>query len=56
LSNEPFVGFVEAAGQFVEVTPDIRHETPAADAKERAAALPALALDGWGFRIFRRQR
>ncbi len=56
LSNEPFVGFVEAAGQFVEVTPDIRSERPAADARERATALPALALDGWGFRIFRRQR
>jgi len=54
-SKEPFVGFVEAAGNFVEVTPDINAATPAADAP-RPSALPALALDGWGYRIFRRQR
>ncbi len=53
LSNEPFVGFVEANGQFVEVTPDVT--TAETERKERPAALPALALDAWGFRIFKRR-
>ena len=52
LSKEPFVGTVEAAGEFADVTPDIHSATPAAAA--RPAALPALALDPWGFRVFRR--
>jgi glycosidase len=46
-SNQPFFGQVDAAaGGFVEVTPGV--ETP------RAAALPALQLDAWGFRIWRK--
>ncbi|HEX8475470.1 MAG TPA: alpha-amylase family glycosyl hydrolase [Pyrinomonadaceae bacterium] len=61
LSNDPFVGFVEASGAFNEVTPDITTDAtataPAAtrNANERPAALPALALDAWGYRIFRRK-
>jgi cyclomaltodextrinase / maltogenic alpha-amylase / neopullulanase len=54
LSNDPFVGTIEAAGQFVEVTPDVSSDKPAAGPAQRPAALPALALDGWGYRIFRR--
>lgn len=61
-SNQPFMGFVEASGgaQFMEVTPDVQPPLPP-DAPEperaarmRAVALPALALDAWGYRIFRR--
>ena len=61
-SNQPFMGFVESGGgaQFTEVTPDVQPPLPPdAPAPERAArlravALPALALDSWGYRIFRR--
>jgi glycosidase len=53
-SREPFAGFVEAAGSFADVTPDVSAATHAPST--RPAALPALALDGWGYRIFRRQR
>jgi cyclomaltodextrinase / maltogenic alpha-amylase / neopullulanase len=54
LSNEPFVGTVEAGGQYVEVTPDVTAEAAAASAQARPAPLPAVALDGWGYRVFRR--
>ncbi|HZI18977.1 MAG TPA: alpha-amylase family glycosyl hydrolase [Pyrinomonadaceae bacterium] len=54
LSNDSFVGTVEAGGQYVEVTPDVSAEAPAASIQPRAASLPALALDGWGYRVFRR--
>jgi len=60
-SNQPFMGFVEASGVGVaDVTPDVQPPLPPdAPAPERAArvhkvALPAIALDSWGFRIFRR--
>jgi len=45
-SSRPFFGAVEAAGGFIEVTPGSR---PA------VVGLPALSLDAWGFRIFRRR-
>ena len=49
LSNRPFRGTVEAAGSgFTELTPD-------ADAS-RPVGLPALALEAWGIRLFRRDR
>ena len=58
-SNHSFVGTVEVAGgsAFLEVTPDITGiaSSAANNAKARPAALPALALDAWGFRIFRRE-
>ncbi|HEV2912495.1 MAG TPA: alpha-amylase family glycosyl hydrolase [Pyrinomonadaceae bacterium] len=63
LSNRPFVGLVEVGNNsaFTDVTPDIAPPLPPdAPAPERAAAtlrsvaLPALALDAWGYRIFRR--
>jgi glycosidase len=61
-SNQPFAGFVEAGSgdSFADVTPDVQPPQPTdAPAPERAArthpvALPAITLDSWGFRIFRR--
>ena len=46
MSSTPFVGTVEASGSFEDVTPN---------ASERPAALPAISLEGHGFRIFRRK-
>ncbi len=47
LTNRPFTGTVEANGTgFTEITPWA--------ASPAAAAVPALALDPWGVRIFRR--
>jgi glycosidase len=60
-SNQPFVGTVETSGaMFTDVTPDVQPPLPPdAPALQRAAGthvvgLPSLALDSWGFRIFRR--
>ncbi len=46
LSNQPFFGAVEIAGNFEEITPE---------RKSSAAGLPTLALDSFGYRIFRRK-
>jgi glycosidase len=63
LSNRPFVGIVEASGtaSFTEITPDVAQPLPpdAPSAPERAnrtrpVGLPSLALDAFGYRIFRR--
>jgi cyclomaltodextrinase / maltogenic alpha-amylase / neopullulanase len=54
LSNDPFVGTVEAGGQYLDVTPDLSSDAPVASSQARMAPLPAVALDGWGYRIFRR--
>ncbi|HEX8423183.1 MAG TPA: alpha-amylase family glycosyl hydrolase [Pyrinomonadaceae bacterium] len=61
-SNRPFAGTIEAAGagNFADVTPDVQPplppDAPAPEHKPRArtVGLPALALDAWGYRIFRR--
>ena len=60
-SNQPFVGFVEVGGAaFAEVTPEVQPSlppdapAPQRIARARTTGLPALALDSWGFRIFRR--
>jgi glycosidase len=61
-SNRPFSGFVETANgaSFVDITPDVgKPMAPDVFVQEQvstryAAALPALTLDGWGYRIFRR--
>jgi cyclomaltodextrinase len=48
-SNQPFLGLVDAVpAGFAEVTPGV--------ATPRLPALPSLALDAWGFRIFRRSQ
>jgi glycosidase len=60
-SSQPFVGTIEIGGTgFAEVTPDVQPPLPP-DApapqritRARTMGLPALALDSWGFRIFRR--
>jgi cyclomaltodextrinase len=61
-SNRPFVGVVEISrgGTFTDVTPDVDPplppDAPAPEraARKRAVNLPALTLDAWGYRIFRR--
>ncbi|HEX8558481.1 MAG TPA: alpha-amylase family glycosyl hydrolase [Pyrinomonadaceae bacterium] len=61
-SNRPFDGTVEApaGATFADVTPDTRPPLPAdatdaqRAARVRAVGLPALSLDAWGFRVFRR--
>ncbi len=63
-SNNPFVGFVETneAAAFTDITPDVAPPLPpdapppARAARKRPVGLPALALDAWGYRIFRRQK
>jgi glycosidase len=61
-SNLPFTGFVETSNgsPFLDITPDVQPplapDAPVVErtARRRNAALPALTLDSWGFRIFRR--
>jgi glycosidase len=63
-SNSPFVGFVETseAASFTDITPDVAPPlppdapAPARASRLRTAGLPALALDAWGYRIFRKQK
>src|SRR5579862_9844757 len=46
-SNQLFLGLVDAAGAgYTEVTPGVENPRP--------SALPSLALEAWGFRIWRR--
>ncbi|MBK7705139.1 MAG: alpha-amylase [Acidobacteria bacterium] len=46
MTSSPFFGSVEASGVFEELTPA---------AEKRVIGLPAIALDGFGVRIFRRK-
>ncbi|HWS90845.1 MAG TPA: alpha-amylase family glycosyl hydrolase [Pyrinomonadaceae bacterium] len=63
-SNRPFDGTVEGTdgAPFADITPDTRAplKPDASDAERAARArtvkLPALSLDPWGYRIFRRQK
>lgn len=62
LSNRPFFGSVEVGSgpSFVDVTPDVGpplppdSPPPEQSARKRRVGLPVLALDAWGYRIFRR--
>ena len=62
LSSRPYFGSVEIANgaTYVEVTPDISAplppDAPAPEKRvdKRIVGLPALQLDAWGYRIFRR--
>ncbi len=61
-SNRPFLGSVEAGRMagFGDVTPDVGPPlppdapAPEQSARKRPVGLPALSLDAWGYRIFRR--
>ena len=60
-SNLPFVGSVETANAtYEDVSPDVGPplppDAPAPEhaAKKRTVGLPALSLDAWGYRFFRR--
>ncbi|MGH9970359.1 MAG: alpha-amylase family glycosyl hydrolase [Pyrinomonadaceae bacterium] len=63
LSNRPFFGSVEVAtgAGFADVTPDVGAPlppdapAPEQSVKKRTVGLPALALDSFGYRIFRRR-
>jgi glycosidase len=61
-SNRPYTGMVEAprGAAFADVTPDVAPPlppdapAPAYTPPARTVNLPALSLDSWGYRIFRR--
>jgi len=60
MTNAPFFGSVETAGNFEEITPSIGQPLPPDDEKAKAEAkssigLPALNLDAYAFRLFRRK-
>jgi cyclomaltodextrinase / maltogenic alpha-amylase / neopullulanase len=60
LSNLPFFGSIEAVGSFDEITPQTGQPLPPDDEKAKApmkasVGLPALSLDAFGYRIFRRR-
>jgi glycosidase len=62
LSNRPFFGSVEVSSEpgVVDVTPDINPAlppdapAPAQAPRKRALGLPAISLEAWGYRVFRR--
>lgn len=61
-SNRPFFGSIEVANgsAFQDITPDIGQPlppdapAPEREARARVNSLPAVRLDSWGYRIFRR--
>ena len=61
-SNRPFFGSVETTGAagYADVTPDVGPPLPPdvfereMSTRKRVAGLPVLALDAWGYRIYRR--
>jgi cyclomaltodextrinase len=65
LSNRPFSGTIEVGrgSDFAEITPDVGPPQPPDDPgfqghdarPKRAVGLPAISLDSWGYRIFKRK-
>ncbi|MDQ3918482.1 MAG: alpha-amylase family glycosyl hydrolase [Acidobacteriota bacterium] len=62
-STQPFAGTIEAPGvYYADITPDtheaLKPDTPPSEsaAPIPTSGLPAVALDAWGYRIFRRQK
>jgi cyclomaltodextrinase / maltogenic alpha-amylase / neopullulanase len=60
MTNVPFTGSVEATGNYEEITPNVGQPLPPDDEKAKPAAkanmsLPALSLDSFGFRMFRKK-
>lgn len=60
MTNQPFAGLVETGGNFTEITPDIGHPLPPDDDKmkdksQTNVGLPAITLEAFGFRIFRKK-
>jgi glycosidase len=61
-SNRPFFGSVEAPGVagYVDVTPDVGPPLPPdvfepdQTSMKHTAGLPVIALEAWGYRIYRR--
>jgi len=47
-SNRPYAGIVPVNGQYEDVTPALEKRT--------AVTLPALSLNAWEFRIYRKSR
>ncbi|MFN2511178.1 MAG: alpha-amylase family glycosyl hydrolase [Pyrinomonadaceae bacterium] len=62
LSSHPFFGSVETAGAtgYVDITPDVAPPlppdapVPEQTVRKRNVGLPALSLEAWGYRMFRR--
>jgi glycosidase len=62
LSNRPFFGSIEVStgSGYFEITPDVGPPLPPdappsqQSAGKRSVGLPALSLDAWGYRFFRR--
>jgi len=51
VSNQPYAGMVDApSGEYVDETPNLDQ------AARKKIALPALVLNGWDFRIYRKVR
>lgn len=55
MTSAPFFGSVEAGGNYEEITPQIYAGNPNNNLNKATAAIPALALDSFGFRIFRKR-
>ena len=65
LSNRPFAGTIEVGrgSEFTDVTPDVGPPQPPDDPgfqghgaqSKRAVGLPAISLEAWGYRIFKRK-
>ncbi len=53
LSSQSFGGQVETGGAWTEITPSLGEKN---EINARPVGLPALSLDGWGWRIFKRTK